>query len=96
MRCYRTPKVPESEFASTLLFFIFYVDLLWMIDNLSLPSGYYEKTSNDEIRRAQISVSAQSTASRHHAQSSKEVAETQQVITLVGASAPAFSTETKL
>tara|TARA_B100000676_G_C17905467_1_gene747027 strand:- start:106 stop:324 length:219 start_codon:yes stop_codon:yes gene_type:complete len=67
-----------------------------MVDTLSLPSGYYEKTSNDEIRRAQISVSAQSAPNGHHAQSSKEVAETQQVITLVGASAPAFSTETKL
>ncbi len=67
-----------------------------MVDSLSLPSGYYEKTSDDEVRRAQVSVSAQSTANGHHAQSSKEVAETQQVITLVGASAPAFSTETKL
>ena len=65
-----------------------------MVDSLSLPSGYYEKTSDDEVRRAQVSVSAQSTANGHHAQSSKEVAETQQVITLVGASAPAFSTET--
>jgi hypothetical protein len=67
-----------------------------MVDTLSLPSGYYEKTSYDEIRRAQVSVSAQSAPNGHHAQSSKEVAKTQQVITLVGASAPAFSTETKL
>jgi len=45
-----------------------------MVDNLSLPSGYYEKTSYDEIHRAQVSVSAQSAPNGHHAQSSSEVA----------------------
>ena len=76
-----------------------------MVDTLSLPSGYYEKTSNDEVCWAQVSVSAQSASAGYFVQGDEKVVETrrrcsmdttQQVITLVGASAPAFSTETKL
>tara|TARA_R100000664_G_scaffold3298_1_gene7569 strand:+ start:641 stop:883 length:243 start_codon:yes stop_codon:yes gene_type:complete len=75
-----------------------------MVDSLSLPSGYYEKTSNDEVCWAQVSVSAQSAPAGYFVQGNEKVVETRrrcsmdttQVITLVGASAPAFSTETKL